>query len=143
MHSARPRTSARSRPVQPWRGTAQDDFALDRSRYRYNWDAPIAFDPFDRAQTYFGANVVFATHDRGAHWHVISPDLTRNDKAHQQPSGGPLALDVSSAEQHSTRLTDVLPPSSDLGVIRVVQVVVGYSVAFHDETGLALLQEET
>ena len=80
--------------MQPWRGTAQDDFSLDRARYRYNWDAPIAFDPFDRALTYFGANVVFATRDRGAHWTVISPDLTRNDKAHEQPAGGPLALDA-------------------------------------------------
>ena len=28
---------------------------------------PLAFDPFDRTTTYFGANVVFATRDRGAH----------------------------------------------------------------------------
>ncbi|MDQ6766348.1 MAG: hypothetical protein M3Z41_00835, partial [Candidatus Eremiobacteraeota bacterium] len=36
--------------------------------------------------------------DDGVHWSVISPDLTRNIKSHQQPSGGPIALDVSSAE---------------------------------------------
>jgi photosystem II stability/assembly factor-like uncharacterized protein len=121
------RTNARSRPIQPWRGTAQDDFALARSRYRYNWDAPIAFDPFDRAQTFFGANVVFATSDRGAHWHVISPDLTRNDKAHQQPSGGPLALDVSSAEftgtlleiEASTKTRGELWTGSDDGLVQL------------------------
>jgi photosystem II stability/assembly factor-like uncharacterized protein len=110
------RTTQRSRPVQPWRGTAQDDFSLDRSRYRYNWDAPIAFDPFDRALTYFGANVVFATHDRGAQWRVVSPDLTRNDKAHQQPAGGPLALDVSSAEFTGT-LLDIEPSAKTRGEI--------------------------
>ncbi len=54
--------------------------------------------------TWFGGNVVFATHDRGKHWTVISPDLTRNDKAHQQPAGGPLALDVSGAEFTGTLL---------------------------------------
>jgi photosystem II stability/assembly factor-like uncharacterized protein len=98
------RRTQRSTFVQPWRGTAQDEFALDKSRYRYNWDAPIAFDAFEPSITYFGANVVFATRDRGKHWSVISPDLTRNDKSHQQPSGGPLALDVSSAEFTGTLL---------------------------------------
>ena len=37
--------------------------------------------------------------DRGAHWTVISPDLTRNVKDHQQPSGGPITHDVSGAER--------------------------------------------
>jgi photosystem II stability/assembly factor-like uncharacterized protein len=110
------RTTQRNRPVQPWRGTAQDEFSLDRARYRYNWDAPIAFDPFDRALTYFGANVVFATHDRGKHWSVVSPDLTRNDKSHQQPAGGPLALDVSSAEFTGT-LLDIEPSAKTRGEI--------------------------
>jgi photosystem II stability/assembly factor-like uncharacterized protein len=110
------RTTQRNRFVQPWRGTAADDFALDRARYRYNWDAPIAFDPFDRATTYFGANVVFATRDRGSTWTVISPDLTRDDKSHQQPSGGPLALDVSSAEFTGT-LLDIEPSAKTRGEI--------------------------
>ncbi len=110
------RSSRRSRSVQPWRGTAQDEFSLDRSRYRYNWDAPVAFDPFDRRVTYFGANVVFATHDRGTHWSVVSPDLTRNDKAHQHPAGGPLALDVSSAEFTGT-LLDIEPSAKTRGEI--------------------------
>jgi photosystem II stability/assembly factor-like uncharacterized protein len=98
------RRSQRGTSVQPWRGTAEDDFRLDRARYRYNWDAPIGFDPFDRSAAFFGANVVFATHDRGRTWKPISPDLTRNDKSHQQPAGGPLALDVSSAEFTGTLL---------------------------------------
>lgn len=110
------RTTQRSRQVQPWRGTAQDDFSLDRARYRYNWDAPLAFDPFDHTLTYFGANVVFATRDRGTHWTVISPDLTRNDKMHEQPAGGPLAFDVSSAEFTGT-LLDIEPSAKTRGEI--------------------------
>ncbi|HEY0614170.1 MAG TPA: hypothetical protein VGC96_06000 [Candidatus Elarobacter sp.] len=110
------RSAQRSTFVQPWRGSAADDFRLDRAAYRYNWDAPIAFDPFDRATTYFGANVVFATRDRGKHWTAISPDLTRNDKAHQQPAGGPLALDVSSAEFTGT-LLDIEPSPRTRGEI--------------------------
>ena len=38
------------------------------------------------------------------HWTAISPDLTRNIKEHQQPSGGPLAKDVSGAEYSDTLL---------------------------------------
>jgi photosystem II stability/assembly factor-like uncharacterized protein len=110
------RSAQRGTSVQPWRGIAEDDFRLDRAKYRYNWDAPIAFDAFVPATTYFGANVVFATNDRGQHWRVISPDLTRNDKAHQQPSGGPLALDVSSAEFTGT-LLDIEPSTTARGEI--------------------------
>ncbi|MBV8643606.1 MAG: hypothetical protein JO225_06790, partial [Candidatus Eremiobacteraeota bacterium] len=110
------RASQRSTFVQPWRGRAIDDFQLDRARYRYNWDAPIAFDPFDPATTYFGANVVFATRDRGQHWHPISGDLTRNDKSHQQPAGGPLVHDVSSAEFTGT-LLDIEPSAKTRGEI--------------------------
>ncbi len=109
------RAAQRQTSVQPWRGTAEDDFKLDRARYRYNWDAPIAFDPFSPT-TYFGANVVFATGDRGKHWRAISPDLTRNDKSHQQPAGGPLALDVSSAEFTGT-LLDIEPSPKTRGEI--------------------------
>ncbi len=98
------RATQRNTFVQPWRARAIDDFQLDKAKYRFNWDAPVAFDPFDPATTWFGGNVVFATRDRGAHWSVISPDLTRNDKAHEQPAGGPLALDVSSAEFTGTLL---------------------------------------
>ncbi|MFN2459294.1 MAG: WD40/YVTN/BNR-like repeat-containing protein [Candidatus Velthaea sp.] len=92
------RAAKRNMGIAPYRGTSGDEFALDRAKYRFNWDAPIAFAPWDRRIAWYGANVVFETRDRGMHWHPISPDLTRNVKEHQKPSGGPLALDVSSAE---------------------------------------------
>jgi len=98
------RAAQRSAYVQPWIETSSTDFRLFEAPYRYNWDSPIAFDPFDPATTWFGSDVVFATRDRGRHWRPISPDLTANVKAHQHPAGGPLALDVSSAENTDTLL---------------------------------------
>jgi hypothetical protein len=35
-------------------------------------------------------------------WEAISPDLTRNDKAKQEPSGGPITLDITSVEYFDT-----------------------------------------
>ncbi len=73
-------------------------------RYRFNWEAPIAFSPQDGRVAYYGGNVLFRTTDRGRHWRVISPDLTRNIKARQVLSGTPLRLDVTGAETYDTIL---------------------------------------
>ncbi len=98
------RYSRRNTFVQPWLGTAADAFDIGRAAYRFNWDSPIAFAPWDPSTVWYGGNVVFQTQDHGVSWRAISPDLTRNDKAHQQPSGGPLAYDVSGAEYTDTIL---------------------------------------
>jgi photosystem II stability/assembly factor-like uncharacterized protein len=66
------------------------------TRYRFNWDSPIAFESDGTALV--GGNVVFASSDRGMHWTAISPDLTRNDRAHQRTPGGPIDADMSGAE---------------------------------------------
>jgi hypothetical protein len=70
--------------------------------YRFNWDTPIAFTDDDKALV--GGNVLFESADRGATWSVISPDLTRNDKSKQGPSGGPITYDQSGAEFYDTIL---------------------------------------
>jgi photosystem II stability/assembly factor-like uncharacterized protein len=98
------RSAQRNTSVAPWIGTAADAFALGRVPYRFNWDSPIAFAPWDGRTAWFGANVVFASTDRGRTWQPISPDLTRDVKAHQGPAGGPLALDVTGAEASDTLL---------------------------------------
>jgi len=98
------RVAKRNRFVQPWLATAQDAFDISGARYRFNWDSPIAFAPWDPHTVWYGGDVVFQTQDRGATWRAISPDLTRNVKSHQLPSGGPLALDVSGAEFTDTIL---------------------------------------
>jgi len=86
------------RYIAPWYGPSTSAFALNAQQYRFNWDSPIAFAPWDPHTAWLGGNVIFQTTDDGAHWTAISPDLTRNLKAHQHPSGGPISLDVSSAE---------------------------------------------
>lgn len=72
-------------------------------RYRFNWETPIAFDPFDPHVAYTGGNVLFETSDRGYRWKTIGGDLTRNDRAHQLVSGG-ITLDVTGAETSDTIL---------------------------------------
>ena len=95
-----------SRYVQPYFDFNRYDFQLFDAKYRFNWDSPISFAPWDGNVLWLGGDVVFQSTDRGVHWKAISPDLTLNLKSHQQPSGGPLALDVSSAE-FSDNLLDI------------------------------------
>jgi photosystem II stability/assembly factor-like uncharacterized protein len=90
--------------AQPYLFTAQEGFDIATSPYRFNWESPIGFAPWDPRTVWFGGNVVFQTRDGGYSWKPISPDLTRNDKAHQQPSGGPITHDVTGAEYSDTIL---------------------------------------
>ena len=105
-----------SRFVQPYFDFNHYDFELFARKYRFNWDSPIAFAPWNPHVLWLGGSVVFQSVDRGVHWNVISPDLTLNLKSHQQPSGGPLALDVSSAE-FSDNLLDIEGSPARAGVI--------------------------
>ncbi len=81
---------------------------LATSKYRFNWESPIAFAPWRSSSGkligWYGGNVVFQTTDRGRSWTPVSPDLTRNMKAHQVPAGGPITIDVSGAEYTGTIL---------------------------------------
>lgn len=72
-------------------------------RYRFNWETPLAFDPFDPHVVYTAGNVVFSTSDRGYHWKRISTDLTRDNKAHEIVTGG-ITLDGTGAETSDTIL---------------------------------------
>jgi len=72
------------------------------ARYRFQWTAPIATSPHDPKVLYHGANVLFRSTDRGAHWDAISPDLTRNDKSKQQWTGGPITGDITGVEYYDT-----------------------------------------
>jgi photosystem II stability/assembly factor-like uncharacterized protein len=80
-----------------------------RLKYRFNWETPIAFDPFDARAVYTGGNMVFRSTDAGMHWTPLSGDLTRNLRERQILSGGPLTLDVTGAETFDTIL--VVAPS--------------------------------
>jgi photosystem II stability/assembly factor-like uncharacterized protein len=73
-------------------------------KYRFAWDAAFAVSPDNPKVLYAGGNVVFQSEDRGRTWKVISPDLTRNDKAKQGSSGGPVIKDNSGAEVYDAIL---------------------------------------
>ncbi|KPM33134.1 Hypothetical protein I595_36 [Croceitalea dokdonensis DOKDO 023] len=81
------------------------------TKLRFNWNAAIGQDPFDRSTVYFGSQFVHKSTDKGLTWKVISPDLTTNDpqKQKQSESGG-LTMDATGAENHCTLL--VIEPSA-------------------------------
>ncbi|MGA8097171.1 MAG: hypothetical protein WB810_00780, partial [Candidatus Cybelea sp.] len=93
---------------QPYLTSGSETWTVGKSKYRFNWESPIAFAPWRPAGGgvigWYGGNVVFQTTNRGKSWTTISPDLTRNIKSHQNPAGGPITNDVSGAEYTDTIL---------------------------------------
>jgi photosystem II stability/assembly factor-like uncharacterized protein len=87
-------------------------------KYRFNWNSPIALSPLNPKVVYFGGNVLFKSTDYGMSWQEISPDLTTNDPAKQQHSGGPIVVDNTAAEFHTTLLS-IAPSPLDSNVIWV------------------------
>ena len=61
--------------------------------------------PHDPNTMYEGSERLFKSTDQGQSWTAISPDLTRNDKSKQKPSGGPITLDITSVEYYDTIFT--------------------------------------
>ncbi|HEY5062813.1 MAG TPA: hypothetical protein VII52_14835, partial [Gemmatimonadaceae bacterium] len=90
--------------------------AMLSHKYRFNWNSPIALSPENSGVVYFGGNVLFKSSDYGMSWKVISPDLTTNDPAKQQSSGGPIVVDNTAAEFHTTLLA-IAPSPLDSNVI--------------------------
>ena len=84
--------------------------------HRFQWTAPIAISPFDSNTVYIGGEKLFKTTDGGITWTAISPDLTRNDKSKQLPTGGPLTIDETSVEYYDTIFT-VAPSTLERGLI--------------------------
>ncbi len=86
----------RSVTPQPRRGWVRD------LKYRFHWNTPIVPSPHEKNTLYFGSNVLFQSPDFGKSWEPISTDLTTNDPEKLKPSGGPVWLDNSTAENHCT-----------------------------------------
>ena len=102
----------------------------DAQKYRFQWSYPILFSPHKTAgksALYAAANVLFRSVDEGESWQPISPDLTRNDKAKQASSGGPISQDNTSIEYYDTIFTvaestvkeGVIWTGSDDGLVHV------------------------
>ena len=70
--------------------------------HRFQWVSPLVLSPHNPDVIYTAAECVFKSSDHGMTWNQISPDLTRNDKSKQQPSGGPLTNDITSVEYFDT-----------------------------------------
>jgi photosystem II stability/assembly factor-like uncharacterized protein len=70
--------------------------------HRFQWTSPVMISPHDPETLYHAGEQLFKTSDGGVHWDAISPDLTRNDKSKQQPSGGPINIDDSGTEYYDT-----------------------------------------
>lgn len=90
--------------VNPW-GRGSGGGPAAGQKFRWNWNAPIVFSPHDKTTVYFGGNVLFKTPDFGKTWEQISPDLTTNNPEKLKDAGGPIAIENSTAEYHSTIIT--------------------------------------
>ncbi|NKB88964.1 MAG: glycosyl hydrolase [Acidobacteria bacterium] len=80
------------RDVRVWPEAAYG-WAPANVRYRWHWNFPLEISPHDTDTVYVGSQFVHRTTNGGQSWEEISPDLTTNDKARQQDSGGGLTID--------------------------------------------------
>ena len=88
-------------------------------RQRFNWNAAIAQDPFDKKTIYYGSQMLNMSTDKGASWTQISGDLTTSDSAKMdQRNNGGLSVDITGAENHCTILA-IEPSAKERGVIWV------------------------
>jgi photosystem II stability/assembly factor-like uncharacterized protein len=71
-------------------------------KYRFQWTFPILASRHASDTLYIGSQYVLKSSDAGHSWKEISPDLTRDDKSKQQPSGGPLHKDITAVEYYDT-----------------------------------------
>ena len=93
-----------SRDVNPWPDDPMGWGAADLA-VRFQWNFPILFSPHDGNTLYTAGNRLFRSTDEGQSWEAVSPDLTRNDKSRQGPSGGPITKDNTSVEYYDTIFT--------------------------------------
>ncbi|MGH8280112.1 MAG: WD40/YVTN/BNR-like repeat-containing protein, partial [Gammaproteobacteria bacterium] len=64
------------------------DSPPNETKYRCHWTPPLAIDPFDHNNVYFGCQMVLKTSDAGHSWIEFSPDLSTRDPSRIVPSGG-------------------------------------------------------
>ncbi|HEV2387219.1 MAG TPA: hypothetical protein VGS20_08185 [Candidatus Acidoferrales bacterium] len=79
--------TGQSREVGPWPDSTFG-WTPAAAKYRWNWTTPIAISPHDHNKIYVGGQYVMMTTNGGQTWQTISPDLTLDDKSHEQNAGG-------------------------------------------------------
>ena len=95
------RRTGEEKEVVAWPQLAIGQAAKDL-KYRFQWNAPILVSRFDPKTVYHAAQVLLRSRDEGNTWEEASPDLTRNDKAKQGYSGGPITYDDTGIEVYDT-----------------------------------------
>ncbi len=103
---------------------------INKDRMRFNWNAAIAQDAFDKNTIYYGSQFVHKSTNKGDNWTTISPDLTTNDstKIDQRKNGG-ISIDITGAENHCTILAiepsklnkDILWVTTDDGQVQLTK----------------------
>jgi photosystem II stability/assembly factor-like uncharacterized protein len=84
---------------------------------RFNWNAAIAQDPFDKSTIYYGSQFLHKSINKGASWEIISPDLSTNDSAKiDQRNNGGISIDITGAENHCTIIA-IAPSAKEKGII--------------------------
>src|SRR5215472_9466958 len=83
--------------VSPW-PRYMAGASAGETKYRFGWTHPVMFSPVKPDELFETAQVVFKSDDFGQTWTVLSPDLTRNDKTSEAPSGGQIYFDQTGAE---------------------------------------------
>lgn len=117
-----------TRDTNPWPDNPMGWGAGDL-KYRFQWNFPIAFSRHDPHILYAAANVLFRSTDGGDSWQIVSPDLTRDDKSREGPTGGPITKDNTSVEYYGTifclgespREAGVLWAGSDDGLVHLTR----------------------
>lgn len=71
-------------------------------KYRFQWNFPIFLSPHDNDVLYVASQFLHVSTDAGASWKTISPDMTRDEKSMQGPSGGVITKDNTSVEYYCT-----------------------------------------
>ena len=100
---------------------------VEDMKYRFQWNFPIFFSPHDPKKLYTASNHLHVTTNEGQSWQTISPDLTRDEKSKQGPSGGPITKDNTAVEYYCTifaaaespRVANLLWTGSDDGLVHV------------------------
>jgi len=85
-------------------------------KYRFQWNFPIEFDPYDSKTLYVGSQHLHRSTDEGESWELISPDLTTNTLSMQDESGGPITKDDTGVEYYCTIFV-ITPSPQEKGVI--------------------------
>ena len=122
------RATGQAQSIQQWPEDISGH-AADTQKYRFTWTMPIVISSHNPDVIYHTSQYVFRSNDAGNTWTEISPDLTRNDKAKQKDSGGPITKDQYSVEYYdvvfalaeSPKQENVLWAGTDDGLLHITR----------------------